>query len=132
MLSLNEKKTYGIESTDVGTLIHSIIENAFIKLSEDNKTMADADNDFFVNHIRNSLDDYISEFENNGTNMSIREKYFIKNLESSLLKSLQALRQHLVDSEFVPLGHEITFDDNSIGCIVFELGNGKKVKISAV
>ena len=130
MLSLNEKKTYGIESTDVGTLIHSIIENAFIKLSEDNKTMADADNDFFVNHIRNSLDDYISEFENNGTNMSIREKYFIKNLESSLLKSLQALRQHLVDSEFVPLGHEITFDDNSIGCIVFELGNGKKVKIT--
>ncbi|MBE7049303.1 MAG: hypothetical protein E7394_00850 [Ruminococcaceae bacterium] len=130
MLSLHEKKTYGIESTDVGTLIHSIIENAFVELSKENKSMKDADNDFFVNHIRKHLDEYLSEIENNGTNISIREEYFIKNLESSLLKSLQVLKQHLVDSKFVPLGHEITFDDNSIGCIEFELAGGKKVKIT--
>ena len=130
MLSLKEKKIYGIESTDIGTLIHSIIENTFLELSKENKSMADADSGFLINHIRKHLNTYISEFENNGTSMSVREKFFIKNLESSILMSLQAIRSHLVESKFVPLGHEITFDDDSVGCIVFELGNGKTVKIT--
>jgi len=130
MLVLKPRKEFGMESTDIGTLIHSIIENIFIKLDSSPDALRQADKSYFEAEVSAYLDEYIAELCEKSCEVTKREIFSVMRLKDSIVSSLMALRDHIVNSAFVPLGNEIVFDDDNIGCIELRLANGKKVKIT--
>lgn len=130
MLSLKEKKPFGIENVDIGNIIHKIIETVFENIKKKNIQLKDTDNNYFRSEIDTLLQEHISSIIDSGNDISEREIFGIKHLSEMLYNSVVVIKDHIVKSEFVPLGHEIIFDDNNIGCIEFSLNNGKKLKIT--
>lgn len=130
MLSLKEKKPFSIESVDIGNIIHGIIETVFTDLKKKGKSLEDTDCEFYSRRIDGLLEDYIQTLKDDGNEISEREAFSIRNLKASVYNAVMAIRSHIVKSEFEPIGHEISFDDKNIGCIEFELNNGKKLKIT--
>ncbi len=130
MLSLKEKKPFGIENVDIGTLIHHIIETIFTEIKDKRIGLEQTDKIYFESSIDRLLDEYIEQLAHCGSEITPREIFAIKNLKLPVFNSIMAIRDHIVRSEFEPIGHEITFDDDNIGCIEFELDNGKKLKIT--
>ncbi len=131
MLSLKEKKPFGVDSADVGTLIHSIIENVLNKLGNDNTALKNTDRSYFEKEVSEYLSAYISELTVSNGELTNREIFSVMKFKDAIINSLMALRDHLVNSAFEVMGCEISFDDDNsdFGCIELPLKNGKKVKI---
>lgn len=130
MLKLREKKSFGIESVDIGNIIHSIIESVFDNLKSTATSIESVDRAYFEKQVDIHLDKYISELCDSSGEISERDIFSVRRLKDSIVTSLMAVRDHIACSQFEPLGHEIVFDDNNIGCIELELENGKRVKIT--
>ena len=92
--------------------------------------MRQAGKSYFEAEVSAYLDEYIAELCEKSGEITKREIFSVVRLKDSIVSSLMALRDHIVNSAFVPLGNEIVFDDENIGCIELELANGKKVKIT--
>ena len=131
MLSLKEKKPFGVDSADVGTLIHSIIENVLNKLGSDNTALKNTNRSYFEKEVSDYLSAYISELTVSNGELTNREIFSVMKFKDAIVNSLMALRDHLVNSAFEVMGCEISFDDDNsdFGCIELPLKNGKKVKI---
>lgn len=130
MLSLREKKKFGVESVEIGSLVHDIIEKIFTSAGNDVKVLRNTDNHFFINKAKEYLNEYIEKLYESSGEITEREIFNIKRLEDSVITSVLTIRNHIIRSEFEPIGHEIVFDEENIGCIEFELQSGKKVKIT--
>jgi len=130
MLSLKEKKSFGVDSADVGTLIHSIIENILNKLGNSNVALKNISRDYFEKEVSVYLSDYIEQLTLLSGELTKREIFSVMKFKDAIINSLMALRDHLVNSAFEVMGCEITFDDDNFGCIELPLKNGKKVKIT--
>ncbi len=131
MLSLKDKKPFGVDSADIGTLIHSIIENVLNRLDNDNVALGKTDKSYFEKEVDTYLSDYISELTISNGELTKREIFSVMKFKDAIVNSLMALRDHLVNSAFEVMGCEISFDDNNsdFGCIELPLKNGKTVKI---
>ncbi len=129
MLYLKELKEFGLESTDVGTLIHEIIENIFNSLKTSNQGFESTDKIYFENEVSQYLNDYIKGLTDLNPDITKREIFSVTRLKDSIVDSLLALRDHMINSEFVNMGCEIEFSDDNLGPIEFELPNGKTDKI---
>jgi len=130
MLGLKDKKTYGPESTDVGTFVHTIIEKVFKHMNDTFKNIATADKDYFIKVTEPLFKEYLPILYPLTDDLSPKEKFRLDIIKSSVINSLLHIKSHISDSAFKPIGHEITFDDNNIGCIELELSNGKKLKLT--
>ncbi len=130
MLSLKEKKPFGVDSADVGTLIHSIIENVLNNLGNGNEALRKTDRAYFEKVVSQYLSSYLDELTLSSGELTKREIFSVMKFKDAIINSLMALRDHLVNSSFEVMGCEITFDDKNYGCIELPLQNGKKVKIT--
>jgi len=130
MLKLKEKKTYGMEASDIGTLIHEIIEKILSEIHDKQIDFVDTNEKFFETRVEAYINDYIADMCDSGGEVTEREIYSVKRYKSAVVASLMLIRSHFVTSAFRPIGHEIVFDDENVGCIEMMLDNGKKLKIT--
>lgn len=130
MLGLKDKKTYGLESTDIGTYVHTIIEKTFEEMNKESLTIESMDKDSFLNITTPLFEEHLSELFVYSDELTDREEYRLKIIKDSVINALMHIKAHLSGSAFKPIGHEITFDDNNVGCICLELANGKTVKLT--
>lgn len=130
MLSLKPKDAFGFESVDIGTLAHEIIEKIFKKISYENIDLKNVDEAFFKTNVDILTDKFIDDVFSESAEFTKRDIAEIEELRKSLVLSLVMIKNHIVRSKFVPMGYEMIFDDNNIGCIELNLNNGKKLKLT--
>lgn len=130
MLKLNEKPEPKLRSLDIGTIVHDIIEKVCVDMKGDNVTFKSADNKYFEQKIDTYLNEYIEQLGTRFSQLSYRELYSVKRLKNALLLCFEMIKKQICDSKFVPIGYEIKFDDNNIGCIEIKLDDGNILKIT--
>ena len=77
------------------------------------------------------LNDFIFQTAKCTDNFTEREKYIIKRLKNSVFLCYKAIKKHIADSLFEPLGYEMEFADGTdLGCIKIETEDGKTVNLT--
>lgn len=132
MLKLKDVETYDIKSIDTGSFVHSVIENICRGLGKDGYTFKTVTDDYIYEKIDFFIDGYTEEIIQKRSYISKRQLYLIKRLRGAIFKGISLIRNHIASSKFEPLGFEMKFNDDNIGCIEFDLGGGKKAKITGV
>lgn len=130
MLSLKPKEEFGFESVDIGSLAHEIIEKIFEGISKENTDLKDTDEIYFRQKVNEYIDSFIQNSLSENCELTTRDLASVERLRDSLVMSLNVIKRHIVRSKFIPMGYEMVFDDNNIGCIEMNLQNGKKLKLT--
>ncbi len=130
MLKLKENETYGPQSTDIGTFVHSIIEKTFIAMNKEGMLIENADEAYFRRVTKPIFEEDIHLMYSYTDEPDQRELFKIDTIKESVINALINIKAHFYGSAFKPLGHEITFDDDNVGCIELDLPNDKKLRIT--
>lgn len=130
MLYLKEKPRADLQSVDIGTIVHDIIEKICVGMEGDGVTFDTADKEYFRGKIRIMLDKYILRLGSEYAQLTRRQLYSIKRLEYVILLCFETIQKQFTDSKFVPMGYEIVFDDDNIGCIQIKLDDGRVLKLT--
>lgn len=114
----------------LGIFIHEIVEKFGKRLTKNNITWDSVTVDYIsqeVDEITNYILNKNSLHTLESTNQS---KKHVERLKSIAIQSLIAISKHIGNSFFEPIGHEITFGDNSTyPPIIIKLDSGKRVKL---
>ncbi len=130
MLYLKEKPRANLQGVDIGTIVHDVIEKICVGMEDDGLDFTTADKDYFKKKIRIMLQKYIRRLGDDYAQLSNRQLYSIKRLEYVILLCFETIKKQFTDSKFVPMGYEIVFDDNNIGCIEIRLDDGRTLKLT--
>ena len=130
MLNLTEKPQPKLKSLDLGTIVHDILEKICVGMADDNVTFKTANTKYFENKVDAYLNEYILQLGTKFSQLSSRELYSVKRLKNALVLCFEMIKKQIVSSKFEPMGYEIKFDDNNIGCIDIKLKSGKVLKIT--
>jgi len=117
VLRLKPKQTFEVNVSDSGSFLHDFLDkfSQFISISFDengNKlTWKTIDNDFIRIHTPDILKEVLS-----GVNSRMFEIPRIKHLFERLCRTAEqsayAVKRHISKSDFIPIGYEISFDEN--------------------
>ena len=130
ILKVNKPKDEVVDSLDIGNISHEILEILCRDITESKISFKDVDDSEISKKIDVLLSEHLEKFENNTDEISNRDKYIIKRLKNSIFMCFKAVKKHIADSMFEPLGYEIEFSENSpLGCIKINTKDGKTVNI---
>lgn len=132
MLKLKENNVFEISAMDTGSFVHSVIENLCVCMKDDGVDFKTVTDDYVLNKIDFYIDEFVKKLSDESSHVTKRQLYLVKRLKGAIKKCFDLVKEHIASSSFVPLGYEIRFDDKNIGCIEFDLGSGKKAKITGV
>lgn len=132
ILKLKENTPFDITAMDTGSFVHGVIESLCRDMSGDGYDFANVTEEYIYRRIDFFIEDFIKKLTESCAYISKRRLYLIRRLRSSIFKCFSLIREHIVNSQFEPLGYEMKFDDSNIGCIEFDLGNGRKAKVTGV
>lgn len=132
ILKLKDNAPFDITAMDTGSFVHGVIEHLCRDMDGDGYGFANVTDEYIYGKIDWFIDEFIKQLTDNSAYISKRKLYLIKRLRNSIYMCFSLIRQHILNSEFEPLGYEMKFDDSNIGCIEFDLSNGKKAKITGV
>ena len=130
MLYLKEKPRADLQGVDIGSIVHDVIEKICVGMEADGVSFETADKEYFRKKIRIMLDKYIQRLGCEYAQLSKRQLYSIKRLEYVILLCFETIQKQFTDSKFVPMGYEIVFDDENIGCIEIKLDDGRVLKLT--
>lgn len=132
ILELKQKKEYKLSKMDMGSIMHEVIE----KISRHIITKGINWQDVAINQkiqlsIKQTIDGIVDDIFNKKFlkyNESIRTNVLKINLKKGILNVLIHISNSINQSEFIPLGFEIGFDNNSLFApIELNLDDGRKV-----
>lgn len=135
ILKLEPRKTFEVNVSDSGSFLHDFLDqfSQFISsvTDSDGEPMSwkKIDEDFIRANTPVILTNILT-----GVNAQMLETPRIKALFDRLCRtaeqSVYAVRQHIIKSDFVPMGYEISFDDNgTFKPIRIKLADGKNVTL---
>lgn len=130
ILKLKEKDNFEIKPVDIGSLVHEVIENFFKMIKEEKRDLSSITDDYISDYVLGYLNGYIENLKEKSAEITMRELFKVSRLKEEIVFSLLSVKNHIVNSHFEPIGHEIVFDDQNIGCIELTLSNGKNLKIT--
>ncbi len=135
LLKLEPKRTFEVSVSDSGSFLHDFLDrfSRFVSESTDEYgnplTWHSIDNDFIRINTPVILEEVLCSV--NGEMLEIpRIKALFDRLCRVAVQSVYVLRRHIVKSDFVPLGYEISFDED--GCFKptkIKLDDGKTVTL---
>lgn len=135
ILKLEPRKTFEVNVSDSGSFLHDFLDqfSQFIASSTDADgtpmSWKKIDEDFIKTNTPNILKGILT-----GVNVQMLEIPRIKALFDRLCRtaeqSVYAVRQHIIKSDFIPMGYEISFDDDgTFKPIKIKLADGKNVSL---
>lgn len=131
ILKVNKPKDEVVDSLDIGNISHGILEALCKEITESKTAFRDVDDNKIAEKIDVMLESYIADMSVLSDNFSKRDKYIIERLKSSVLLCFKAIKKHISESMFEPLGYEMEFSENSpLGSIKIKTADGKTVNIT--
>lgn len=132
MLNLEPRENRTVDFANIGTLAHAVFEllckeaqGEFDDFSQINEEYIRSRVGFYIKKITLDMGIDIDR-------MSKRELFKIQRLEETLCTSFIYLVRQIAGSSFSPMGYEICFDDNGLGCVELKLNSGKTAKLTGV
>lgn len=117
ILKLEPKQTFEVTTSDSGSFLHDFLDSfsALITNSKDadgkQLTWKTIDNDFIKINTPLVLSEVLSSVNSKMLEIP-RTKALFDRLCRSAEHSVHSVRRHIVKSDFIPLGYEISFDDD--------------------
>ncbi|MBQ3053380.1 MAG: PD-(D/E)XK nuclease family protein [Clostridia bacterium] len=129
MLGANPREDTQLKSVDTGTIMHSIVEKVSLLVKEKYDSWHKVPDNWIEENVKIISDKAIEEFISQLDFVEPRQMFTILRLKDTVVKSVTVMTSHLKNSEFIPMGYEISFDEGEkYGCINLDV-MGKKVKL---
>lgn len=132
MLKLREREEFRIRAVDVGSFVHGVLERICTGLQARGIALTEVSDAVLHDQVNCCIDEFIENISKKASILSKRELYLIKRLRGAVELCFCLLKNHLIQSKFVPMGYEIRFGEDGIGAITIPLGNGRKVHLTGV
>ncbi len=117
-MGLKERERYGIESTDMGTIYHGVLEIFTDLLKSRGLTWFDFDDETAVSLIDEAVDKESVKYTDAILFESESNKYIVSRMKAVMLKTVKTIAYQLRKSSFVPYEYEYEFDrslkDNNV------------------
>ncbi|MEA4825220.1 MAG: helicase-exonuclease AddAB subunit AddB [Clostridium sp.] len=129
-LKAKERKMFAISAPDLGTFMHSVIDEFSKTVDKNSITWYEIDKKWCQDTVSKIVDEKAKETSGGIFDSSPRYRYFTERLKRVLIKTILVIIEHLKRSGFQPMGYEIGFDEGgTYPPIEIELSNGEKVKL---
>ena len=131
ILKVNKPKDEVVDSIDIGNVSHGILEMLCKEISASGTPFKDVDDDKIAKRIDEMLGEYIENMSSLSDDFSKRDRFIIERLKGSILLCFKAVKKHISESKFEPLGYEMEFSEGSdLGTIKIKTEDGKTVNIT--
>ena len=127
VLGLGERASGTINSSDVGNLVHHILEMFFKRTAGREYPIPDGETEALVNEI---TEEYITDILR-GDGASAKRRYLFRRLRRSTLVLVHALMEEFSETSFEPYRFELKFEDkdDTPSPLVFTAADGTKVSL---
>lgn len=130
VLSLKERQSAELRSVDVGSIAHELMEKICRNMDAEGISFRAVPDGYFEIMVDRAVNESIEDIGRTAADLTKRQLYAVERLKSVLLKCFKVIQKQYTDSKFEPLGYEIVFSDENIGCIQIDLPNGGKLKLT--
>lgn len=129
-LNAKDRKIFALSSPDIGTFMHSVIDNFSRRLLKEKKNWRDIDKEWCSNIVSQIVDDDIKEKAESVFNSSERYKYLTESFKKVLTRAVVLISEHMKRGGFNPEGYEMSFGKGGdYPPIVVELHSGEGVNL---
>ncbi|MBE7021101.1 MAG: hypothetical protein E7411_06695 [Ruminococcaceae bacterium] len=134
ILRVKEKEEFIINSANLGSVIHLVLEKFSRILKEDGETFKTVDDAYINKKLPGVIDKAINETQNGVFASDIKSTVFKKKIWAISLKTVNLLRTHFIKGSFETEGFEVSFgkEDSTVKGIVFDVGDNRKVILNGV
>ena len=127
-LRAKEREVYDFSPADYGTYCHKIFDDFFKGVFENNIDWNTIDREFIKREVE-KLTKKMSEKSNFILESSPKYKYFSSITQKNIVESIEIMAEQVRRGNFIPIGFETAFGDESIKPITYTLKNGKEIKL---
>lgn len=134
ILKAKEKEEFLINSLNLGSVIHLVLEKFSKKLVKDNKQFSDVDDLYIKKTLPEILEKAVSQANNGVFNLDVKGEVFKRKLWATAYKTINLLREHFIRGSFKTVGSEVDFgrEDSELSGITFDAGEGRKIVLNGV
>lgn len=129
-LGLKERRLYGIEPVDLGTIFHNTLELFSRRIQREGVDWLEVTQERQQQIMERCVDEVTQEYGYGVFRSSAREQYTIRRLKRILCRSAWALREQLAAGTFRPSGFEVSFDSvRDLKSVNVSLGAQRKMHL---
>lgn len=132
VLRLDAAKVIEFDYSDIGNLLHTVLERLFGRLSAEKKTLADMEEAELLSIVDDLLADYVRSICPSAHQRTARMAHLLRTLRRALLPVVQSLYEEFSQSEFLPTFFEMDIssrEGDAPGAIPYTLPNGTPIAI---
>lgn len=131
ILNIRPPKEEVVDRLDIGNITHYILEQLMKKINASGAAFSEVDDSFVQTETDAMLSEFMREASSYTDDFGEREQYIIKRLRNSIVLCFNAIKKHITESKFEPMGYEMEFNDNSdLGCIEIKTADGRTVSLT--
>lgn len=129
-LKAKDRKLFGLSYPDLGTFMHTVIDQFSEKVKYDELLWEELDEEWCKKAVSEIVDKNVNISNNYILSSSPRYEYLTGRLKRVLTKTALVITNHIRKSSFRPVGYEVSFGESGgYPPIVVELSNGEKVNL---
>lgn len=129
-LKAKSRKIYNLSSPDLGSFMHTILQNFSVMLKENNLSWKEIDKKWCEKSVHSIVDSTISKIPGSILNSSKRYNHVANGLKKILTRSVWLITEHIKRGEFTPKGYELSFGNSGdFPPITVELHSGETVSL---
>lgn len=129
-LKTKERKVYEMNAPDMGTFLHTVIDQFSRTLKENNMQWRQVEKDWCNEQVGIIVDSIASRDKNSIFLSSARYQYITTRFKRIVARAVWLIASHIKRSGFEPVGYEIGFGINSdFPPIAIELKSGEKINL---
>ncbi len=134
VLRAKENEEFTINSANLGSVMHLILEKFSKSLMKDNKDFSDVDDSYINEKLDKIIKDSIKETENGVFASDIKGEVYRRRLKATAYKTIMLIRKHFLLGSFKTVGFEVDFGkvESENQGIVFDAGQGRKIILNGV
>lgn len=134
VLRAKENEEFTINSANIGSVLHLILEKFSKVLMKDNKDFSDVTDSYINENLDKIIKDSIKETENGVFASDIKGEVYRRRLKATAYKTIMLLRKHFLLGSFKTVGFEVDFgkEESENEGIIFDVGKGRKVILNGV
>ncbi len=132
VLKLDENKKASIDFAGMGTFVHAVLENLFLRLEMTSRKLQDLSDDELKIIIEEITSDYVKSICPAGREQSPRMKHLFYRLKSSAVTIVKNLQKEFSQSEFSPRFFEFKIGEGDCPSIDIKTKTGKTIKLHGI
>ncbi len=108
-LSLKEREEFGFEAVDMGNIFHGVLDEFARRLDGSDYTWLNFPREFGEQNVSEAMEQIAAEYGAGILYSSARQEYAITRMKRILNRTVDTLQKQLQKGEFLPDGHELSF-----------------------